>query len=218
MIPPVEISDLGDGALLLTMNGIEVRLVEVEPLYFRQPDGPLGVVFREDDRGRITYIFADVSPQYAYKKLNWYEMPGFNIALALSCVLIFLSMLPVAVIRFIRDRRLSRDQKPASCGVPMAYWIILAISILNLLFVIGTWQMLNSLGFPRFGVSLTDRIVLGLGVLAAVLTVGALVYTALAWKDRYWGVVFRVYYTLVTVAAVAFVWFLNYWNLLGWRF
>ncbi|NIP68218.1 MAG: hypothetical protein GTO04_03250, partial [Planctomycetales bacterium] len=50
------------------------------------------------------------------------------------------------------------------------------------------------------------QIVLGLGVLAAVLTVGALVYTALAWKNRYWGVAGRAYYTLVTVAAVAFVW------------
>ena len=28
----------------------------------------------------------------------------------------------------------------------------------------------------------------------------------------------RAYYTLVTVTAVAFVWFMNYWNLLGWRF
>jgi hypothetical protein len=51
-----------------------------------------------------------------------------------------------------------------------------------------------------------------------VLTVAALVYAVLAWKNRYWGVAFRAYYTLVTVAAVAFVWFLNQWNLLGWRY
>jgi hypothetical protein len=69
-----------------------------------------------------------------------------------------------------------------------------------------------------FGVSMINRIVLGLGVLSAVLTVGALIYTALAWKNGYWGIAARSYYTLVTVAAVAFVWFLNYWNLLGWRF
>jgi CubicO group peptidase (beta-lactamase class C family) len=218
MSPPVEISDPGDGALLLNANGIETRLVEVEPLYFRQLDGPLGVMFREDDRGRISSMFADVSPQYAYEKLNWYDMPGFNIALLLSSILIFLSMVPVAAIRFVRDRRRNRDRKPAPRGARLAYGIILTISILNLIFVIGTWQMLNSLGFPRFGVTLTDRIVLGLGVLAAALTVGALVYDVLAWKDRYWGVAFRVYHTLLTIAAVAFVWFLNYWNLLGWRF
>jgi hypothetical protein len=51
-----------------------------------------------------------------------------------------------------------------------------------------------------------------------VLTIGALAYTTLAWMKGYWGIAFRTYYTLVTVAAVAFVWFLNYWNLLGWRY
>jgi hypothetical protein len=55
-------------------------------------------------------------------------------------------------------------------------------------------------------------------VLAAVLTTGALVATVLAWKNSYWGVAFRAYYTLVTVAAVACVWFLNHWNWLGWRY
>jgi hypothetical protein len=62
------------------------------------------------------------------------------------------------------------------------------------------------------------KIMLGLGVLSAVMTAGALVYTALAWKNRYWGIAGRAYYTLVTAAVVAFVWFMNYWNLLGWRF
>jgi hypothetical protein len=79
-------------------------------------------------------------------------------------------------------------------------------------------MMFSGLGFPRFGFTLTDQIVLGLGVLSALLTAGALVYTILAWKDQYWGVAFRLYYTLVTIAAVAFVWFLNNWNLLGWRY
>jgi hypothetical protein len=65
---------------------------------------------------------------------------------------------------------------------------------------------------------LIAKIVLGLGVLSAALTVGALVYAVLAWKNSYWGIAARAYYTLVTVAAVAFVWFLNYWNMLGWRF
>jgi hypothetical protein len=74
------------------------------------------------------------------------------------------------------------------------------------------------LGVRAGGVSLIYRIVLGVGVLAAVLTVGALLYSVVAWKNSYWGIAARVHYTLVTVAAVAFVWFLNYWNLLGWRF
>jgi CubicO group peptidase (beta-lactamase class C family) len=216
--PPIEISDPGDGTLLLKLHGLEMRLVEVEPLYFRQVDGPFGVVFREDDRGRITHMFVDVAPQYAYEKLNWYETSRFNLALLLSSLLVFLSMIPVALVRAIRNRRLSGDRKLAPRGARMANWTIVGISVLNLLVVAGVAQMFLNLGFPRFGLSLFDRIVLGLGVLSALLTVGALIYAVLAWKDRYWGIVFRIYYTLVMVAAVAFVWFLNFWNLLGWRY
>ncbi|HEY6074325.1 MAG TPA: hypothetical protein VIV15_13290, partial [Anaerolineales bacterium] len=198
--------------------GFEVQLVEMEPLYFRQPDGPFGIVFREDDRGRITYMFADIAPQYAYEKLSWYEMPRFHMALAFGCILVFLATIPVTLIDFVRNRRARSDRRSAPRGANIAYWIIPGISVLNMLFLAGAMMMLTSLGFPRFGVTLTNRIVLGLGVLSAVLTVAALAYTVLAWKESYWGIAFRTYYTLVTFAAVAFVWFLNFWNLLGWRY
>jgi CubicO group peptidase (beta-lactamase class C family) len=212
----VKISDSGDGTLLFTNPWSEWRFVEVKPLYFRQVDGPFHILFSEDDQGRITHMFTDYTPMFAFEMLNWYETPGFNMALALGCVFMFVSMIPVILIRFIRDRRLSSDQKPASRSARMAYWIIGGISVLNLLFVVGTMLWFNPV--PLFGVSMIYRIVLGLGVLAAVLTVGALTYSVLGWKNSYWGIAARVHYTLVTVAAVAFVWFLNYWNLLGWRF
>jgi CubicO group peptidase (beta-lactamase class C family) len=218
MSSPVEISDIGNGMLLYNDHGVEAQLVEVEPLYFRQVDGPLSILFREDDRGRITHMFADFAPQYAYEKLYWYETPSFNTALFLGCILIFLSMLPIAMVRAIRNRHQSGDRRSADRGIRMAYRTILGTSVLNLLFVISLILMLSNLGFPRFGVSLFDRIVFGLGVLSAILTAGTLVYAVLSWKKGYWGVLFRAYCTLVSLAAVAFVWFLNYWNLMGWRF
>jgi CubicO group peptidase (beta-lactamase class C family) len=213
----VEISAPGDGTLLFTIAGSEWHFVEVKPRYFRQVDGPFHILFREDDQGRITHMFTDLTPMFAFEKLRWYQTPGFNLALALGCLLMFVSMIPVVLIRFIRNRRPSGNQKPAPRGARAAYWIIGGISVLNLLFVIGTvlWgEQPNVL----LGTSLIYRIVLGVGVLAAVLTVGALIYGVLAWKRGYWGIAARVHYTLVTVAALAFVWFLNYWNLLGWRF
>ena len=212
----LEISDRGDGTLLLSIKGAEFRFVEVEPLYFRQVDGPFAIVFREDDRGRITHLFTDLQPQYGSVKMDWYETLGFNMALFLICVLIFVSMILVAVIRFVRSR-LGSDRRPASGGARIANWVIMGVCLLNLLFLAG-FALWFRPPTELHGVALVIQIVLGLGVMAAVLTVGALVCTVLAWKNGYWGVVARVYYTLVTVAAIAFVWFLNYWNLLGWRF
>ncbi|HEX5840758.1 MAG TPA: serine hydrolase [Anaerolineales bacterium] len=219
LLGALEVSDPGDGTLLVPVEGLELRFVEVEPLYFRQVDGPFALFFREDGRGRITHLFADIQPQYAFVKLDWYETPGFNMALALGCVLVFLSMVPVAVIRFIRNRRLGGAGRAASRGTRMAGWVILAICLLNLLFLVGV-----ALKFPPVqpselhSLSLITEITLGLGVLSAVLTVGALVYTVLAWKNGYWSIAGRAYYTLVTIAAAAFVWFLDYWNWLGWQY
>jgi len=213
--PLVEVKNPGDGTLFMTTPYGDMRLVEVEPLYFQQADGPFYVGFREDAQGRITYMFTDMIPQFAFEKEKWYETPGFNMPLLMVSLFMFLSMLPVALIRVIRSRRAKGDNTSMPRGARVAHQLIIWISVLNLLFVAGTvvwgpWVM--------FGIPLVYKIVMGLGVLSALLTVGTLVYTVLAWKDRYWGVFFRVYYTLVTIAAVAFVWFLNQWNLLGWRY
>jgi hypothetical protein len=214
------ISDPGDGTLLLTVFGLNLRFVEVEPLHFRQVDGPFAIAFREDDQGRITHMVTDLTPQFAFERVDWYETFGFHRALLLGCVLLFLCTIPVVAIRFIRDRRLRGDREASPRGARAAHWFILGICVLNLLFLVGivVWVIPPIMTLLVQGLSLTAKIVLGLGVLSAALTVGALVYTVLAWKNGYWGIAFRAYYTLVTIAGVAFVWFLNYWNWLGWRF
>jgi CubicO group peptidase (beta-lactamase class C family) len=210
----VYVKNPGDGTLLLSTPYGEWHIVEEQPLYFRQVDGPFHFLFREHNQGRITYLFTDFTPMFAFEKLQWYETVGFNIPLLLSSLLIFLSMILVSLIRAIRNG-LSGDRNPASRGVRLANWLILAICILNLLFVIGNVLWGEQL---VYGIAPIYKIVLALGVVSTLLTIGALIYAVLAWKNQYWGIVFRVYYTLVTVAAVAFVWFLNQWNLLGWRY
>ncbi|HEY5731569.1 MAG TPA: serine hydrolase, partial [Anaerolineales bacterium] len=212
MGPTIYVTNPGDGTLLLESPYGDWYIVEEEPLFFRQVNGPFHMAFREDDQGRITYLFTDFTPMMSFEKMQWYETIGFNMPLLMTSLLMFLSMLVVAFIRFLRNRQRIADQTPSSCR---ASRLIAWISILNLLFIVGNVMWGEQI---VFGILFAYKVVLGLGVLSALLTVGALVYAALAWKDRYWGVAFRIYYTLVTVAAVAFVWFLNQWNLLGWRY
>ena len=208
------VSAPGDGTLIVSMEGFELRFVEVEPLYFRQVDGSSSLVFFEDDQGRISRFYTDFVPQYSAKRAPWYELRSFNMLLVIVSVLLFISMLIAAPVQAVINRRRGTDLRPAARTVR---WIFVAISLLNLVFLFG---MLFGYRPPTelHGVALSIKLLLTMTVMSALLTAAALVYIVLAWKDRYWGIAFRVYYTLVTVAALAFVWFLNQWNLLGWQF
>jgi hypothetical protein len=210
----VKISDPGDGTLLVPIEGLELRFVEVEPLYFRQVDGSFALVFREDDRGRITHMFTDVMPQYAAIRTPWYELPSFNMPLVVVSVLLFISVLIVVPVQAVIDRRRGAGTRPA---FRTFRWILVAISLLNLVFLFG---MLFGYRPPTelHGVALPIKLLMTTTVMSALLTAAALVYLVLAWRDRDWGVASRFYHTFVTIAAVAFIWFLNQWNLLGWRF
>jgi CubicO group peptidase (beta-lactamase class C family) len=215
MGPTITVTNPGDGTLLLESPFGEWRIVEEGPLYFRQVDGPFHMAFRLDDQGRITYLFTDYTPMMAFERVQWFETLGFNVPLLMTSLLLFLSMLPVALIRLIQNRRWGAGKAHSSRRGGAAFQLILGISVLNLLFILGTAVWGEKL---VFGIPFAYKVVLGLGVVSALLTAGALVCAVLAWKERYWGAGFRVYYSLLALAAVAFIWFLNQWNLLGWRY
>jgi len=215
MGPTINVKNPGDGTLLLESPFGNWSIVEEEPLYFRFVDSAYHIAFREDEQGRIVYLFTDLTPMMSFEKVPWYEALGFNMPLLMISLLLFLSMLIVTFIRFILNRRLVANPQPFSPSARTASRLIVGISVLNLLFIVGNVMWGEQI---VFGVPFAYKIVLGLGVLSALLTVVALVYTVRAWKDRYWGSAFRIFYTLVTVAAVAFVWFLNQWNMLGWQY
>ena len=58
---------------------------------------------------------------------------------------------------------------------------------------------------------------LALPLVTTALTLGMVAAAVQAWRRRSWNLAARLHYSLVTLAALAFVWWLNYWNLLGYR-
>jgi len=100
-----------------------------------------------------------------------------------------------------------------------ARWVAGAASMLNLLFLMGLViisavnQMELIYGIPS---SLAGLFTIPL--IAAILALASALFAALAWKNSYWSFLERIHYTLVTLALLAFIWWLNNWNLLGYRF
>ncbi|HEX8035950.1 MAG TPA: serine hydrolase [Ktedonobacterales bacterium] len=100
---------------------------------------------------------------------------------------------------------------------PLAHWLAGMASALFVLFVIGFTIVLTAQGEGElvYGATPLLLVVLLLGMLAAILTLGVAVSAILVWRERIWSLAGRTFYTLVAVAAVAFVWELAFWNLLG---
>ncbi len=204
--------------LLITMPmGLgSSQWVEEEPLVFRKVGGQDTVVFRENRKGRITHAFFSQIPILAGIKLAWYETPGFHYSLLAICVILFLSTLgwPANAITKLLCR--SRREIPGAPGLVRV--IAGGMSVLYIIFLIGMFSAVSNYMDLIFGVPPFLKILLILPILAALLTIGALFFVYVGWKNKYWNVCGRVHYTLVVLASMFFLWFLAYWNLLGFHF
>ena len=111
--------------------------------------------------------------------------------------------------------RISCAGGAASQAARAARWLAAITSVLNL--ILPAWLVLSLLEFAQTYVWPTGTVstITRLWLLSVPLTLGIAVLAVLAWKDRYWNVASRVYYTLVALAAVVFVLFLSNWNLVG---
>ncbi|HEY9603327.1 MAG TPA: serine hydrolase domain-containing protein [Allocoleopsis sp.] len=196
----------------------ENKAVEVEPLFFRTLYSDTSMTFRQDERGRTTYMFLGDSAFGALEKLAWYETKDFQLKLVVFCTLVFFSTCVVRSIGWL----IRRTCKPSVKTLKMprlAQFLAVLVSALNLIFLIGLGLVLLKTDFWElfFGLPPAAIVLLLIPPLTTGLTLGLLVFTVLAWKNQYWSAMKRVHYSFITLAALGFVSFLSYWNLLGFQ-
>jgi Beta-lactamase len=209
-IDPLKVSAGGQDLVLQTPFG-EQRYVEIEPDLFKQVGGERLLSFREDNQDRVTHLFWG---PIALFKAAWYETLGFQLPFIVVCMALFVSALTVYPVLFLVHRRRGVVGKPLRAA-RVARWLAAITGALNL--ILPAWFLLLLLEYaetyvwPPAAVSTVTR----LWLLCVPLTLGVVVLAVLAWKDRYWGAVGRVHYSLVALAAILFVLFLSNWHLIG---
>jgi hypothetical protein len=210
--PAISVSATDDGYLAISgLSQEATSWVETAPLVFQQVGGQETIAFRADAQGRISYLFKGNLPINGYRRLVWYEALPVQYSLLAGCVVLLFSALLGWPIGWLATRRKAAPQ-PGLAG--MARWLAWVVSTLDLRFLILFVVSLQDL--TRFPTPLT-KVALGMALVATILTIGMVASAAGAWRRRYWNVAVRAYYTLITLGALAFVWFLNYWNLLGFQ-
>jgi len=216
----VDVKVTDEGTLLTPFpagSGLgDKQWVEAEALVFRELGGQDTLVFKEDSRGHITHAFINSLPYFALIKMAWYETPVFHYSLLVISMILFLSTLiwPMRSLFRIVCRRKREEKK----GPRSARWLVGGMSAFYLLFVIGLLMVLSDPMELMFGVPSALKVFLVFPIISAVLTIGVLIYTVLAWKKKYWTGCARLHFTLIVLASLIFIWFLNYWNLFGFRF
>ena len=212
-IGDMRITATDDGHLLVALMGEESRFVEVDPLLIKLASGsPLigidRIAFEENDAGEI--IRAHPMPTIALDRLSWWDTVYFQLSLLVACTLAFLNRL----VRAFRDRKRLADRSP------LTRWnhrLATAVSVLNLAFlasfVVMLFQALETYLLPD-----SIYVLLVLPVISALLTLGIAGLAVLGWIKSDGAPKNRILTTAFCAMAVGFLWFLNYWNLLGWHY
>lgn len=214
------------GYLSQNLEATEQRWVEVGQSLFRADDGTEHIAFRRDGEGGITYLYGEADSTLPYQKIPFYEAPRLHLGLLVGSVgVLLLTVLAWPVGALISRRyenrygvsagdKLKADARTARRARVLAW----AVSTLTLLFVVGIGLVFSNAEVALANVSPSLVAVLALPLLITAGTAGVLVYAALAWKRRYWGLFGRLHYSLVALSMLGFVALLGYYNLLGFQF
>jgi len=219
LLTPVKMVATSDGALQMILPaGLgSKRWAEVGPNIFREVGGQETLIFREDSRGRVTHAFSSEFGEFALVKLKGYQTPGFHILLIATLSILFLTAIlgwPLGAL----SRALLR-RPPVGRPAPVAArWLAGMMCALFLLLILGILFLVSNTDQIAYGVPVLLKVVLVFPIVGAVLGIGVLIFAILAWKKKYWTIYGRLHYSLILLSGVVFLWLLNYWNLLGWKF
>ncbi len=210
-----------DTPKLFFVNKIpDKELIPIDKLLFRRPSDNAFTAFGKDKNGQIELAFNPLFAKIgAYQKITWYESIWVQLGIAAFCTIVFLSafiMYPIVpIIRSLRGKygQIERQLNAA--------WVIAGlVGTLNLIFLIGLPLSLWLIGFWKlvYGVPTIVVALFILPLITTVLILALLIFSIVIWKYKYWSIFGRLHYSLITLAALIFVPFLAYWNLLGFNF
>lgn len=213
---PLRLKAETDGSLsiLNTLKSNEpIYLQEVEPLVL-QVKNHLGnyIVAQEDDSQKITAL---VTLGSVFQKLAWYEAKTFHWILFWWFVLIFLSGLIVSILaltKFPGDSQHLWAQLLA--GITCGLNLVCALGML----VIPPLTKNNEQLKLVYGVPKIVTLLLCVLLLTSTLAMGLPIFTVMAWSSDRWLLIEQIHYSLITITALGSILFLDYWNLLGFRY
>lgn len=211
MFSELKIAPTPEGRIIAAGLGETAQYVEVAPGVFRKTDRDEKLAFTTTYDGEVNGVvgFFAFMPFY---KLAWYETSSFHMVLVGLAVLFFVIAIIAMLRNWKRDRALERNGRLARRNLGL----LGIVNILLLLLLVVSFS--GGIDKLMFELPATLTAALTLSFVTVLLTLAALVLLFFVWRDRHFGRWSRIFHTAGVVLAVAFVWFLNHWNLIGYQF
>ena len=200
---------LDSGMLSASVAGQTWRLVPVDSLLFRDINTGEPVAFKEEG-GKITHAFIGMIPMETMEKRSGLGAPMFHLGVLGVGLVVFLLTVGAAVVR----RFTPKQRRPAALPGRMLVVGLSLAFLIGAAAIGGSIASVQDLLYNRLG---KLQFALALPVIGAVLTLVALAAAVWQWLSGAGTKWERLRYAAVVAVAIAFVWSLNTWNLLGWR-
>ncbi|HPH97107.1 MAG TPA: serine hydrolase domain-containing protein [Anaerolineaceae bacterium] len=209
---PVWISMNKNG--LVTISGIESRIVETEPGVLEDVNNPASRLVLRQLNGHVMLVSG--APM-VFLKIPRYADPSFQLALSTTISLFFLESIFQWAVSFFRDLR-CHEKHPLGMHLARLGMILFGLSFLAFLVaVLAAFLDINpALNMPNAIFRVTPALSLALAIpsITGLLWLVILVFTVLAWIKKYWTVKARLHYSLLTLAGTGILWMMIYWNFL----
>jgi CubicO group peptidase (beta-lactamase class C family) len=205
-----------DGRLLVQFGpdaAAAHELVEIAPHYYRTSDGEADYVFWAEEPGRPAGFAVGA---WVTEKVAWYDTGQAHMLMLVAFAAIFLGSAVAGAVIGLR-------QPPANGLARRGLWLLTATAALNFTFLVTFFLVLQwvvsgaanvdfNIGMPVWMAALV-----ALPLLTTALTVGLLAVGLLGWRRHAWSGRGLMIYGLFTGVSLLFIPWLNYWNLLGFR-
>ena len=203
-----------DSSGLRLQAGEVVRnLVPIDSLIFRIENKSGVYAFRKNAKGEITHMFQGDMPIMAFDKVKGLQRTDLHIfifSLAIITGLVVLVFWP-----FVAWSRIGYLSHRMTKPMPFACRFVAWLNFLVLLiFYVGVATNANEDAIV-FGLPMSLKVLLFVPFLNALLTLLMVIWMFRVMGVKYHRVISRLYYTFITVVAVAAFWQLYYWNLIG---
>ncbi len=191
------------------------RYMPVGPLTFQAEHGQERLVFKEDKDGAIAYLFLSDSPVNAFEKVPLSGRPSLHLGIFLFGLFMIVSTLLVWPAAALVRRRHHVREEPRRRLPRVAVWAGWFASFFLVAFLVGIALALSDQYEIVYGVPQTVKILLILPLLAAVLSLVALVLAVIMIDHGTSTLWRRIWFVLLLLGLIGLLWQLFYWNLLG---